>query len=99
GARRDHAHLGARKGRPGWPGARRRSALGDTPARAGAQMKDLAARARVVAEARAFFAGRGFLEVETPLLVPSPGLDLHLDAFAVGSDRYLSTSPEYQMKR
>ncbi len=61
--------------------------------------KHLAARARVVAETRSFFAGRGFLEVETPLLVPSPGLDLHLDAFAVTPTRYLSTSPEYQMKR
>ena len=61
--------------------------------------KRLAARARVVDDARAFFAGRGFLEVETPILVPSPGLDLHLDAFPVLRNRYLSTSPEYQMKR
>jgi lysyl-tRNA synthetase class 2 len=30
--------------------------------------------------------------------VPSPGLELHLDAFAV-ENRYLITSPEYQMKR
>ena len=59
----------------------------------------LAARAHADDSARAFFTGRGFLEVETPLLVPSPGLDLHLDAFAVTPDRWLSTSPEYQMKR
>jgi lysyl-tRNA synthetase class 2 len=37
-------------------------------------------------------------------MVPSPGLDLHLDAFeAAGGDRgaprWLATSPEYQMKR
>jgi lysyl-tRNA synthetase class 2 len=36
--------------------------------------------------------------------VPSPGLDLHLDAFEVaggerGAPRWLITSPEYQMKR
>jgi lysyl-tRNA synthetase class 2 len=61
-------------------------------------VKRLAERAAVVAAAREFFQARGFLEVETPLLVPSPGLDLHLDAFAVG-DRFLVTSPEYQMKR
>ena len=66
--------------------------------------KRLRERARVCAEVRAFFDARGFLEVETPLLVPSPGLDLHLDAFEVaggdrGSPRWLSTSPEYQMKR
>jgi len=61
-------------------------------------VKRLAARAGALASARAFFDGRGYLEVETPVLVPSPGLDVHLDAFAVGA-RYLSTSPEYQMKR
>jgi elongation factor P--(R)-beta-lysine ligase len=60
--------------------------------------KLLAERARALASARAFFEGRGYLEVETPVLVPSPGLDVHLDAFEVGA-RYLSTSPEYQMKR
>ena len=61
-------------------------------------MKRLAERARVVGHVRAFFDARGFLEVETPLLVPSPGLDLHLDAFRADS-LYLTTSPEYQMKR
>ena len=63
-------------------------------------MKKLAERARLVREVRAFFESRGYLEVETPLAVPSPGLDLHLDAFALApSSRFLSTSPEYQMKR
>lgn len=62
-------------------------------------MKLLAERARALAEARTFFASRGYLEVETPALVPSPGLDLHLDAFAVTPTRFLTTSPEYQMKR
>ena len=47
---------------------------------------------------RAFFDARQFIEIEAPILVPSPGLELHLDAFAV-EDRYLITSPEYQMKR
>jgi lysyl-tRNA synthetase class 2 len=62
--------------------------------------KKLAARAAVVRAIRAFFDARGFLEVDTPLVVPSPGLDLHLDAFALeGSPLYLTTSPEYQMKR
>lgn len=61
-------------------------------------------RAAVLGTVRAFFAERGYLEVDTPALVPSPGLDLHLDAFEVrASDGraagYLITSPEYQMKR
>jgi lysyl-tRNA synthetase class 2 len=67
-------------------------------------VKRLRERARLVAEVRAFFASRGFVEVQTPVLVPSPGLDLHLDAFEVtggdrGAPRWLATSPEYQMKR
>ena len=69
--------------------------------------KRLAARASVVRDVRAFFESRGYLEVETPLAVPCPGLDLHLDAFEVvpaggptaAAPRVLSTSPEYQMKR
>jgi lysyl-tRNA synthetase class 2 len=48
---------------------------------------------------RGFFEARSYLEVETPILVPSPGLDLHLDAFAVEGGGFLITSPEYQMKR
>jgi lysyl-tRNA synthetase class 2 len=58
----------------------------------------LQARAVALATLRRFFAERDFVEVETPLLVPSPGLELHLDAVAAG-DGYLITSPEYQMKR
>jgi elongation factor P--(R)-beta-lysine ligase len=62
----------------------------------------LEGRARIVRLIRAFFESRGFLEVETPTLLPSPGLDVHLSAFEVAAargTRYLSTSPEYQMKR
>ncbi|HEY2510723.1 MAG TPA: EF-P lysine aminoacylase EpmA [Polyangiaceae bacterium] len=65
-------------------------------------MKLLRQRANLLALVRTFFAQRDFLEVDTPLLVPSPGLDLHLEAFEVGTRsaaRYLITSPEYQMKR
>ena len=41
------------------------------------------ARPRLARRCAAFFDARGFLEVQTPLVVPSPGLDVHLDAFEV----------------
>ena len=63
-----------------------------------ARIDHLKARARALATVREFFAARGFLEVETPLLVRSPGLEIHLEAVAAG-DGWLITSPEYQMKR
>jgi lysyl-tRNA synthetase class 2 len=67
-------------------------------------VKRLHERARICAGVRRFFDARGFLEVTTPVLVTSPGLDVHLDAFEVaggdrGGPRWLSTSPEYAMKR
>ncbi len=62
------------------------------------RLEFLQVRARALAALRAFFADRDFVEVETPLLVPSPGLEIHLDAVAAGGG-FLITSPEYQMKR
>ena len=62
------------------------------------RLANLAARAAALAALRRFFAERDFLEVDTPLLVPSPGLEIHLDAVPAGAG-YLITSPEYQMKR
>jgi lysyl-tRNA synthetase class 2 len=62
----------------------------------------LVQRAQLFEHVRAFFRSRAFLEVDTPLVVPSPGLDVHLSAMEVTSSRgraYLLTSPEYQMKR
>ena len=64
--------------------------------------KKLRARAQLNRTIRAFFDAREFIEIEAPIVVPSPGLELHLDAFAVANDeaaRFLITSPEYQMKR
>lgn len=66
------------------------------------KQKRLQQRARILREVRTFFDARQFLEVETPIVVPSPGLDVHLSAPEVTTPLgtlYLSTSPEYQMKR
>ena len=70
-----------------------------------------AARARQVLQraVRARLEALGYQEVETPLLVPAPGMEPHIRAFEVpfvpetdlGRARslYLHTSPEYAMKR
>jgi lysyl-tRNA synthetase class 2 len=59
----------------------------------------LEARAKVRRAVRSWFEGQGFLEVETPARVPSPGQEVHLEAIPAGDGRYLITSPEYHMKR
>ena len=72
-----------------------------TPAR-------LKARAALLARTRAFFATRGVLEVDTPLLVNAPVSDVHIHSARVrlaaqrgepGPGFFLHTSPEYAMKR
>ena len=67
------------------------------------------ARARLHRSLRESFTERGYEEVETPLLVPAPGMEPHITAFEtpfvpetdVGEARtlYLHTSPEYAVKR
>jgi lysyl-tRNA synthetase class 2 len=67
----------------------------------------LLARARIVAALRAWFAERGFVEVETGAMQVSPGNEAHLHAFqttltapdGVASPRYLRTSPEFACKK
>ena len=71
-------------------------------AEGGRLLERLRLRAQGRRAVRDYFDQRAFLEVETPSAVPSPGLDLHLDAFEVSgtrAPRWLITSPEYQMKR
>jgi lysyl-tRNA synthetase class 2 len=65
------------------------------------------ARGRISASMRAWFAGCGFVEVETATLQVSPGNETHLHAFATeliapGTERrqlYLRTSPEFACKK
>ena len=72
-----------------------------TEARAHRRHATLRERARAqCAPIRAFFdAARVPRDRGADRSCPSPGLELHLDAFAVERARYLITSPEYQMKR
>lgn len=62
------------------------------------RLDSLRFRHRILRRVREFFDGRGYFEVETPLLVPSPGVETHLQALAADGG-YLSPSPEFQMKR
>ncbi|MBU0678692.1 MAG: EF-P lysine aminoacylase GenX [Verrucomicrobia bacterium] len=59
---------------------------------------NLQIRHRVLQSIRAFFTERDFIEVETPVRVATPALELHIDAEPSG-DCYLRTSPELHMKR
>jgi lysyl-tRNA synthetase class 2 len=59
---------------------------------------NLVLRAHIVRAIRAFFEARGFLEVETPLLIPANAPEEHIEPFRVG-DYFLQTSPELCMKR
>ncbi|MFZ2008053.1 MAG: EF-P lysine aminoacylase EpmA [Stellaceae bacterium] len=78
------------------------------PDRLAARRENLAARGRILGAVREFFAGEGFIEVETPALQVSPGIEPHLRAFATmlndprdgaAKPRYLHTSPEFAMKK
>jgi lysyl-tRNA synthetase class 2 len=60
--------------------------------------KALTARARIIREIRRYFYEEGYLEVETPLRIPAPAPESHIDAIPSG-EWFLHTSPELSMKR
>lgn len=76
--------------------------------RPAAALEVLKLRARLLEQIRAFFSGRGVLEVETPVLSTAAVTDPMLASFATrytgplfphGQTLYLHTSPEFPMKR
>src|SRR2546421_12369100 len=78
------------------------------PDRFAARRGALKQRGRILGAVRDFFAARGYVEVDTPALQVSPGLETHLRAFATtlhdprgggAVERYLHTSPEFAMKK
>jgi lysyl-tRNA synthetase class 2 len=66
-------------------------------------------RARLIRETRAFWEAQGCTEVETPCLVPAPGMEVHLHGFrsrfephlgrGEAQELWLRTSPELAIKR
>ena len=77
------------------------------PERFAARLPFLRRRAALAAATRAFFAARGYTEVETPCAVPTPGEEVHLralrteaaDAYGHRRALWLHTSPEFAMKK
>jgi lysyl-tRNA synthetase class 2 len=59
---------------------------------------NLVQRARIMNAIRRFFVDNRYLEVETPLRIPAPAPELHIDAQPSGQ-WFLQTSPELCMKR
>lgn len=53
---------------------------------------------KIIQAIRRFFIERDYLEVETPIRIPAPAPETHIDA-EVSDDWYLHTSPELCMKR
>ena len=73
-----------------------------------APIENLLKRAKIMKNIRQFFADRGVLEVETPVLSEFSVTDVHLSTFQTqflspfereAKPLYLMTSPEYHMKR
>jgi lysyl-tRNA synthetase class 2 len=63
-------------------------------------------RAKIIAQIRAFFDSRGFVEVETPVRIDAPAPEPNIDCPEVSPPRacggrvtYLRASPELQMKK
>ncbi len=78
------------------------------PDRLAARRRNLDIRGQIVAAVRDFFAAAGYVEVDTPALQVSPGLEPHLKAFGTvlhdpregaARPRFLHTSPEFAMKK
>lgn len=72
-----------------------------------ARLPFLRRRSLLTRGTRAFFAGRGYTEVETPYAVVAPGEEVHLRAFRTEQEYpdgtreplWLHTSPEFAMKQ
>lgn len=63
------------------------------------QHRLLTLRAKGLRAIREFFHARDFLEVETPVRLLAPAMELHIEAQPAGDAYFLRTSPELHMKR
>jgi len=79
------------------PGSKNNSPI-EEQGRLSAKRSSLWLRARIIQSIRRFFIEQGYLEIETPHLIPAPAPEVHIDAMKA-EDRFLHTSPELCMKR
>lgn len=56
-------------------------------------------RAFMLAQSRLFFAQRGVIEVDCPILSNAASVDAHIDLITTTNNEFLHSSPEYGMKR
>jgi lysyl-tRNA synthetase class 2 len=68
------------------------------PYRQTSLQKNLQLRAAIIETIRKFFIDNDYLEVDTPVRIPAPAPEAHIDAVESG-DWFLQTSPELCMKR
>lgn len=63
--------------------------------------ESLLLRAKILKSIRAFFDAQHFIEVDTPTLVFSPGMEPHIRPVQINSNKgiFLATSPEFAMKK
>jgi len=59
--------------------------------------ENLIIRARIIQAIRSFFIDHDYIEIETPIRIPAPAPESHIDAVESG-DWFLQTSPELCMK-
>ncbi len=63
------------------------------------RLDNLALRAKILGALRHGLDERGYIEVQVPVLVRAAGTDPHIEPIPVPGYGYLSTSPEFQLKR
>ena len=79
------------------PGSRNRNYIVENQ-RLAARESCLRMRALIIQTIRTFFIGRGYLEIETPNIIPAPAPETHIDAVSAANG-FLHPSPELCMKR
>lgn len=63
------------------------------------RIKALEVRRKVNDGIKEFFESKGFIDVKTPTLVKSPGMETHIKPYRLQTGEFIPTSPEFSMKK